>query len=230
MNDSNTPQTRSNLLSPLSILAGFVGLAILAIVLIWGASKFLIGPAGNLIEKSITAFTRVFNLAPQTTIKGDSVVLEKSSIAELAVVARKTSTLIKYQSTWSGSTKTLIVRADFIAKAGFDLNQSFRMQVDKTTGDVTVDFPKPKVLSVDLKHYEVIFSSDGVINKLQQQDQEAVVRALIAKAREDADTSDMTEEAIHQVNTRVQDLLFSTARKITVRYNNIEVPDIRQLQ
>jgi len=49
-------------------------------------------------------------------------------------------------------------------------------------------------------------------------------------SREDAEKSDLTEEAIQQVNIRLHDLLDSTASKITVRHNNIELPDLRQLQ
>jgi hypothetical protein len=59
-----------------------------------------------------------FQPGSTNNIKADSVVLEKSSIAELAVVARKTSTLVKHETTWLGSTKILIRRGDFIAKRG----------------------------------------------------------------------------------------------------------------
>jgi hypothetical protein len=40
---------------------------------------------------------------------------------------------------------------------------------------------------------------------------------MYSKAREDAEKSDLTEEAIQQVNIRLHDLLDSTARKLTVR-------------
>jgi hypothetical protein len=216
--------------SPASVLAKYVGIALVLLVLIWGVSRLVIRPANDLLHRADNAFARVFNLAPQTTIKGDSVVLEKSSIAELAVVARKTSTLIKHESTWLGSTKTLIVRGDFIAKAGFDLNQAFRMQIDQASGHVTVDLPRPKVLSVELKHHEILFSSPGIINKLGPEDHEAVMRVMYAKAREDVERSDLTEEAIQQVSIRLHDLLDSTARKITIRHDSIEVPHFRQLQ
>ena len=43
------------------------------------------------------------------------------------------------------------------------------------------------------------------------------MRAMYSKAREDAEESDLTEEAIQQVNIRLHDLLDSTASKITVR-------------
>jgi hypothetical protein len=216
--------------TPTAILAKYTGIALVLLTIIWGISKLLLKPANDLLDRAGNAFTRVFNLAPETTIKGDSVVLEKSSIAELAVVARKASTVVKYETTWLGSTKILIVRGDFIVKAGFDLNQAFRMQIDRTTRNVTVDFPNPKVLSVELKHHEIMFSSPGIINRLNPEDHEAVMRVIYSKAREDAEKSDLTEEAIQQVNTRIHDLLRSTAHKLTVRYNNMELPNVRQLQ
>ena len=109
--------------SPASVLAKYVGIALILLVLIWGVSKLVLRPASDRVQRADNAFARVFNLAPQTTIKADSVVLEKSSIAELAVVARKTSTLVKHETTWLGSTKILIVRGDSVA---FDLRHLIR--------------------------------------------------------------------------------------------------------
>jgi hypothetical protein len=91
------------------------------------------------------------------------------------------------------------------------------MQIDQATRHVTVDLPKPKVLSLEFKHHEILFSSPGIINKLGPEDHEAVMRVMYSKAREDAEKSDLTEEAIQQVNIRLHDLLDSTADKITVR-------------
>lgn len=227
--NTTPPQTETGT-KALAILARYAGVALILLILIWGVSRLLVRPVSDLLGRASDAFGRVFSLAPQTTIKGDTVVIEKSSIAELAVVARKTETVIVWKNTAVRSTKTLIVRGDFVAKAGFDLNQAFQMQIDKKSGDVTVDFPKAKVLSVEMKHHEIIFSDDGVINWLNAQDHEQAMKAMEAKAREDAEKSDLTEEVIQQVNTRVRDLLHGAAHKITVRYNDTELPDVRRVQ
>jgi len=53
----------------------YVGIALILLVLIWGVSKLVLRPASDRVQRADNAFARVFNLAPQTTIKADSVVL-----------------------------------------------------------------------------------------------------------------------------------------------------------
>ncbi len=62
-------------------------------------------------------------LGTEVKVSGSTAVLEKSEIGELALVQRKTQAITKYQTSWMGSDKILIVRCDFLVKAGFDLSE-----------------------------------------------------------------------------------------------------------
>jgi hypothetical protein len=212
---------RRPVFSTMGLFVAFGGIcALLAVITLCAVPWFIATRGSDLTDHVVRAFGRVLQLTPNVTTKGDSVVLEKSAINELAVVQRKTQVLMKYESQWLGSTKVLIVRGDFVVKAGFDLNQSFRFNIQQPSNEVKVDLPKPKILSVAFQNYEVLFSSDGVINKLHTEDQTSVIQQMMAKAHWDAENSDMKQEAMQQVEQRLKDLLLDRASKVTVVFHN----------
>jgi hypothetical protein len=202
-------------------MAGLCGIT--AVVGFFGIPWMAAHTGGDLLRRASHAFDSVLQLTPVSTIKGDSVVLEKSAVSELAVCQRKTQVIMKYETQWMNSTKVLVVRGDFVAKAGFDLDQAFRFTVTQPDREILVELPHPKILSVAFQNYEVLFSSDGIINKFQPQDQERVVNAMMAKARADAEKSDLTREATQQVEQRLRDLLQDSGEKISVRFRS---PDL----
>ena len=73
------------------------------------------------VDKLAEALSSV--LGTEVTVTGSTAVLEKSEIGELALVQRKTQAITKYETSWMGSQKILIVRGDFLVKAGFDLSE-----------------------------------------------------------------------------------------------------------
>ncbi len=206
------------------LLVLFAGMFLLFGGLIWGAQWFLMKTGGDLVANATQAFEQLFKLTPQLTVHSGSVVMEKASIAELAVTQRKVRTIVNYKQQWLGSTKVLIVQGDFIVKAGFDLNQSFRFSVDQGTREVSVDFAKPKILSTEFKGMDVLFSSDGIINHLNPEDSKQVVQLLLAETKLQALNSDIREEAMQQVQQRVKDLLSTSASKINVHFHDGALP------
>jgi hypothetical protein len=212
---------RRPLVSAWGLLIFFAGLCALVVVLtVAGLPWFAAKKGSDLTDHVMRAFSRVLQVTPEVVIKGDSTVLEKSSIAELSVVQRKTQVLTKLEGQWLGSSKFLLVRGDFLVKAGFDLNDSFRFNVDQPSREVFVDLPKPKVLSVALQNYEVMLSNNGLINKVQAEDQEKVINHMLVKARTDAERSDIRQEAMQQVEQRLKDILLENASKVTVMFHN----------
>jgi hypothetical protein len=141
----------------------------------------------------------------KVTVSGQSVVLEKAETRELAVVQRRTQTVVRYQSKWLKSDKLLIVKGDFLVKAGFDLtgSEGFEMRGNEVVGR----WPDAKVLSVELLDYEIYFSQSGMVNKLTGEDYEAAVNVLKQQARYDAEEkSDIKDEAERVIQQRLEDL------------------------
>jgi len=204
--------------------AFFVGIALVIATCIFGSQWFLSKTGGALLGRAQSAFEAVFHMAPRTIIQSGSVILEKTSISELAVTQRKMRTVVNYKQAWLGSTKILIVQGDFVVKAGFDLNQHLRFSVNETNKEVVVELGAPKILSMDFKGHQVLYSGDGLMNKLTPADSEKVVKQMMDETRREAELSDLKQEAKQQVEQRIKDLMGGSGAQVTVRF--VEAPAV----
>jgi hypothetical protein len=176
----------------------------------------------DLVKSGGRAFERIVNATPQVIVKGDSVILEKSSITELAIVQRKTKEYVKHTSKWLRSENILIISGEFIVKAGFDLNKHFEMSINQELKQITILLPEPEILSVDAlaDSHALIFTEDGTINKVKPEDYERANIVLLKKARTNAENSDILTECKQQIQTRLEDLL-----GMDFDYINVEFAD-----
>ena len=226
MSETAAPQAtgRRPLITIKGILVLLLGIAAIIVAVALGA-RHLIGGLGSDFSGAVSGvFQTLFHIAPQTTVNSGSTVMEKSAIAELAVTQRKMRTVVTYKQAWLGSTKVLVVQGDFVVKAGFDLQQSFRFTSNPATREVVVDLARPKIISTDFAGTEVLFSSDGILNKLNPEDSNAVVKQMLAETKLQAQQSDMLAEACQQVEQRIKDLLHATASSVTVRFHDGPLP------
>ena len=164
---------------------------------------FLIAKATSApVDKLAEALSSVFG--KEVHVHGSTAVLEKSEIGELALVQRKTQAITKYETSWMGSDNMLIVRGDFLVKAGFDLRNGGHWGI--LDGKINGRLPEGKVLSVEpIGDFEIYHSSNGTINRLKPQDHAAAFNYLKKQAREDAKSSDIGEEAERVLLRRIND-------------------------
>ena len=136
---------------------------------------------------------------------GHTLELRTEDIMELATVEREMQSIIKYEASFLGVKKTLILKGKFKAKAGFDLSKSkgFSFQ----NGEVKGLPERAEVLSVELEDYEIFYSHDRTLNKLTPEDQEKATNQLLKQARKDAEESDLTDTAQKQFEQRIEDLM-----------------------
>ena len=199
----------------------WAGLGLSVVIIAGGAVAWLLlvrpaeKAAGGLRDTVVEALETI--TGEQFTVASNTITLQKAAIAEFNVIQRKAQTMIKMETTVFGSKATLILRGDFIVKAGYDLSKPLTVTVDDATGEVKADFPPATITSVELKNYEVFFSDNGLINKITPEHQELATRQMLAQARLDAEQSDLKVEAETQLQTRLKDLLGSEATKSMVR-------------
>lgn len=173
------------------------------------------------IEKLAEALSSVLGVRVQ--VNGSTVVLENAEIGELALVQRKTQAITKYQTTWMGSEKVLIVRADFIVKAGFDLSEGGQWGI--LEGQISGALPKGKVLSVEpLGDFEVYYAESGSINRLNPQDHARAFNYLKKQARRDAERSDIGEEAERVLLRRLSDRMGDAGDALDWRRGDSVIP------
>jgi hypothetical protein len=159
-----------------------------------------------LAEKTAAGFKEMFNFTPKITLNETVVIEENLPIAELATVKRDLWVEHSWQHTFMGSTKKITVRGVYASKAGFDLQQPFTVKINRDDMKVVTQMPEPKILSLELKNYELSNEKDGMWNKLSQRDRENAVRALQRIARDKAETSDIKQEAKSSVETRIREI------------------------
>lgn len=154
------------------------------------------------VDKLAEALSSV--LGAEVTVSGSTAVLEKSEIGELALVQRKTQAITKYETSWMGSNKVLIVRCDFLVKAGFDLSEGGQWGIME--GRINGPLPKGKVLSVEpMGDFEIYYSESGTLNRLNPQDHASAFNYLKNQARRDAENSDVGQEAERVLLRRLND-------------------------
>ncbi|MGB0992942.1 MAG: DUF4230 domain-containing protein [Akkermansiaceae bacterium] len=185
-----------------SVFAFFVGVSLLMVAAFACFHFFVTKTSTAPVERFAEALSSI--LGSEVTVSGSTAVLEKSEIGELALVQRKTQAITKYETKWMGSTKVLIVRGDFLVKAGFDLSEGGQWGL--LEGKVNGPIPMGKVLSVEpIGEMEIYHSKDGTINKLSTSDAASAFNYLKNQARRDAERSDIAEEAEKVLLRRIND-------------------------
>lgn len=149
-------------------------------------------------------FKNAFNTTPIITVNNRVVISESRPIAELATATKNVSVDTTYSSTWLHSTKVISVRGDFVAKAGFDLNSTFKINIDTHPKLVTVTLPYPRILSVEMKSNEITDEKGGLVNWLTPQDHEAALKQLTDTARLEISDSTIRSAAKEEMEKRIR--------------------------
>ena len=145
-----------------------------------------------------------FNTSPTITINHRVVASESHPIAELATASKTMSVDTTFVSTWLHSTKTISVRGVFVAKAGFDLNQLFKINLGTRPKLVTVTLPNPRILSVEMTANAITDQQGGVLNWLQPQDHEAALKQLTDEAKLAFAKSSIMDAAKAEMEKRIR--------------------------
>ncbi|MBK1856082.1 DUF4230 domain-containing protein [Verrucomicrobiaceae bacterium 5K15] len=186
------------------IWALFGGLSLLTVAGFASFYYFVSKPTTAPVHQLAEALSGVFGT--EVTVHGSTAVLEKSEIGELALVQRKTQAITKFETTWMGSNKLLIVRGDFLVKAGFDLTEGGQWGI--LEGKVEGDLPQGKVLSCEpIGDLEIYYAESGTLNRLSPEDHASAFNYLKNQARRDAERSDIGKEAEQVMLRRINDRL-----------------------
>ncbi len=142
-------------------------------------------------RKARDSFIELAHLQPKVTVN-DRVYLEQTTtVAELAVLARRVQVEHEMLHTWAGSTKRIKLHGTYLVKAGFDLRQKFTVKIHPN--EIEIELPHARILSVEQEKVEVQSLENGLWNRVSPDDIESQLAALPAQAR--AKASDLPGEA-----------------------------------
>jgi hypothetical protein len=176
--------------------------------------------AKNVANSAASFVKENLNFTPQVTINNVVVIEQTAPILELATISRDLSVEYNYTTRWLFSTKTLMLRGTYTAKAGFDLTKPFRINVDQKTLKLTAQMPEPKLLSLQLNSYQILRDEDGFWNKVTREDREAGVNGLQAAAREQALSAGLLDAAKTSLQTQLQTFANQGSHDIEFQYRS----------
>jgi Protein of unknown function (DUF4230) len=199
----------------LSILGWVIAAAALTValtlLLFWRMSLEITQDSRRMAESIAAGFDRALNFTPQISVDSVVIIAANAPVLELVTVQKQALVRTRWTHTWLHSTKNLELEATFTARAGFDLRDPIRINIDPRTRFVSADLPPPQLLSLGMGDVRVLQDEDGLWNKLTAQDREQAFRVLEEKARKIFTESNLLAEARLEAEKRVRELIDKTA-------------------
>lgn len=160
----------------------------------------------DLLKRAAKDIYRALQFEPKVTIGGETVHGPAVQMTEIATASKDFQHTYNYQVDWAGSTKRLELKGDFTAKAGFKVDESFRMEIAEDGSTVTLHHKEPQLLSCELKKLHVLKDEDGWWNKLQPKERESAQNELLRRAREKALDDDLKTKSVENLLERLAPL------------------------
>jgi hypothetical protein len=196
----------------------------LTLLLFWRVSAEITEEARRMGESIAAGFDQALKFTPQISVDSVVIVAANTPVFELVTLQKQTLVRLRWTHTWLYSTKNLELEATFTARAGFDLRDPIRINIDPRTRFISADLPPPKLLSLGMGDVRVIQDDDGLWNKLTSQDREQAFRALEEKARKTFAESKLLPEARLEGEKRIRELIDKTAWPAILTTKPAEAP------
>jgi hypothetical protein len=213
-----------SLLNWKTITAGMLALVIIMVtgyVLMRHAVSDSADATKALASKTAQALSETLNITPHVTINGLTVIQQSSPILELAVLQEPVFKEYAWSHTYLGSTKTLVLRGEFLVKTGFNLQEAWQVNVATRNGSnvrdntvtntdstlVIVQFPQAKILSLEMKTYRVERDESGFWNHITTSDRENAVNAMQREVRATVESSGILTQTRAEAERRIREAL-----------------------
>jgi hypothetical protein len=200
------PNTSEMRLSTRIVLVS-VAVSIAALAIALSVYVIFVKVPTDLAHNAAEGIRRNFNVTPEVRLNETVVVQQSSPILELATVSKSLMVEDTYTHTFLGSTKVLVVRGIFTAKAGYDLKQRFLLRITTNPTKITAEFPEPKLLSLEMTRYEVVRDESGWWNYITHEEREVAVNRLQEKARQQVLASGLLHDAQTLMENQLHTLL-----------------------
>lgn len=171
-----------------------------------GAYLLFVKAPSEVAHSIAEGIKETFRFTPEVRVNETIVIEQTAPIAEFATVARDMVVEYDWSHRWLGSTKTLRLRGVFTAKAGFNLQQPFRITITDSPLEVRAELPPPQLLSVQMESLSILEDESGWWNRISNEDREQAVAALQHSARGRALRSGLLDSARTTIERRIQEL------------------------
>lgn len=169
---------------------------------------------GVRIAKRIDA---VINFVPKVTI-GTTTVVEASKNSHFyETVTKDFEHTYDYSNERLFSTKTIKLKARFIASAGFDLKPPFSIQVSDDGKRIHAKLPPARIGKCELKPgtFEIV-TENGLFNSVTDQDRTDVTNAFIESARKRVEQFTILDDAKKSLMAQLEEAIKKEDSSITL--------------
>jgi hypothetical protein len=158
----------------------------------------------------------IFRITPEVTVNNTVVLQQQTPILELSTVSQKFRHHYDWTNTWFGSTKKINIQGTFEAKAGFDLNKKFSVDISSDRAIVTL--PQPELLSMEPSG-DVRFSDEnGVWNWVDAADRSRAMNAFTMDARRYGQEARFIEQAKTEMENKLREIFSRHNMHVEFRY------------
>lgn len=159
----------------------------------------------------------IFRVTPEITVNNTVVLQQQTPILELATLSQKFHHRYDWTNTWLGSTKKINISGTFEAKAGFDLNQKFSIQINDNKAIITL--PKPKLLSIESLGDVKFADEHGVWNWVDAADRSKAMNAFTKDARKYGVKAQFVHQAQQEMEKKLKEILLRHEKEVEIRYS-----------
>ncbi len=148
------------------------------------------------------AFVDIAHLQPRITINNRVYLEQSSPTTELSIMSRRMEIEHEFQSTWAGSSKRVKLHGTFLARAGFDLRQSF--SIDLRPNEVILQLPHAQIIGIEQQQVDVLAFENGFWNRISASDVETELAILPQLARQKAIEANLPTEAERSLQEQLE--------------------------
>jgi len=149
-----------------------------------------------------SAFVDIAHLQPRIIINNRVYLEQTTPTTELSILSRRIEIEHEFQSTWAGSSKRVKLHGTFLVKAGFDLRQSFA--VDLRPDEISVRLPHAQILGIEQQQMDVLAFENGFWNRISADDVQNELSILPQLARQKAIEANLPAEAEHALQQQLE--------------------------
>lgn len=161
--------------------------------------------------------SEAFQFTPEITVNNTVVLQQQTPILELATLSQNFRHEYEWTNTRFGSTKKINIKGSFEAKAGFDLNKRFALEIhdDKAL----VFLPKPQLLSIESLNDIKFEDENGYWNWVDMDDRSNAINAFNSDARKYAQQAEFVSKAQESMEARLREILRLHGKEIEIHYS-----------
>jgi hypothetical protein len=157
----------------------------------------------------------LFQVTPEISVNNKIIVQQEAEIMELASLSQKFHHTYTWRNIRLGSTKEIEVSGTFESKAGFDLNEKFRIQI--TDGKATVQLPTPRLLSLELLGDIEFRDEHGYWNWVNAGDRTRAINAFMQDARRHANETLNSKKVNESTAGKLAQIIRAHVREVEIR-------------